>query len=211
MWPDWSGETAVIVGTGPGAVAQPLEVARRKARFIAIKSSWRLAPWADVLYGLDRGWWIANQGAPQFKGLKVSPSPTVCRIYPGMTEVRLRPRAEILTRVPGEIGCGLRTGGGHSGFQAMNLAVQWGAKRLVLAGFDMTLKNGAHWKGDDRGVVKPDAGRTESWRAALDGCANQFARLGITVLVTGYSALRAYPSVSLEQIFGDSNVFAHAS
>jgi hypothetical protein len=69
MWPNWAGETAVIVGTGPSAKDAPLELARGRAKVFVIKGSYKLAPWADALYGLDQGWWIAHQGVPQFQGL----------------------------------------------------------------------------------------------------------------------------------------------
>lgn len=199
-WPDWSGETAVIVGTGPGAIAEPLEPFKDKARFFVIKSSWRLAPFADALYGLDKGWWIANLGAHKFRGLKFSPSPTICRVYRDIRYVRLRPFAKLLTAETGVVGCGLRTGGGHSGFQAINLAVQFGAKRILLVGFDMTLGHGAHWKDDERGVGKPDDGRIRSWREAMDGCAAQFSELGVDVInCTPQSALTAYPKMALDE------------
>jgi hypothetical protein len=194
-WPDWSGETAVIVGTGPSAA----KIEPGSFRSIVIKSSWRLLPTADVLYALDVGWWLANQGAPKFKGMKVSPSPTACRVYK-LRKVSLKPRAEILTGEIGVLGCGLRTGGGFSGFQAINLAIQFGAKKIVLVGFDM---NGGHWSPDQRGVGKPDAARTASWRVALDACAPQFKSLGVEVINTGeHSALTAYPKMSLAEALG---------
>ena len=199
-WPDWRGAPAVIVGTGPGAAIEPLEAARGRAKVFAIKSTWRLAPWADALYGCDRSWWVANLGVPEFKGLKFSPSPAVCSVYKDVTKVRLKARAQILTGEIGTIGCGLRSGGGHSGFQAINLAIQFGARRVLLVGFDMTLENGAHWSNDYRGVAQPDAARVESWRVALDACAGQFRDLGIDVVnCTMASALKAYPKMRLNE------------
>lgn len=198
-WPDWSGEAALIVATGTSAAGEPLDAFKGRCRCIVIKSSWRLAPWADVLYGLDRGWWLANNGCPEFKGLKVSPSPTACRIY-GLREVRLKTRAEVLTKEMGVLGCGLKTGGGHSGFQAINLAVQFGAKRLLLVGFDMHINGRAHWHQDYRGVAKPDQGRIETWREALDECAQQFTALGVEIInCSRDSALRAYPKRTLQE------------
>lgn len=196
-WPNWEGETAVVVGTGPSANDVSLEPYKGRARFFVIKSTWRLAPWADVLYGLDRGWWIANQGCPKFKGLKFSPSPSACKVY-ALQYVKLKPQAQILTETKGVIGCGLAHGGGHSGFQAINLAVQFGAKRILLVGFDMTLANGEHWT-NDRGVARADHGRTESWRKAMDLCAPQFKSLGVEVVnCTMKSALMQYPKSLLE-------------
>lgn len=204
-WPDWAGQAAVIVGTGPSATAEPLEQMRGLCRFVVIKSSWELAPWADVLYGIDLGWWIANQGVAQFKGLKVSPSPTVCKAFKGVRQVKLRPRAHILIDQYDEhglliLGCGLRSGGGHSGFQAINLAVQFGAKRIVLVGFDMTLAHGAHWHQEGRGVARADAGRIATWREEMDACAPLFESLGVTVINAAMeSALTQYQKLPLTE------------
>lgn len=207
MWPDWSGKTALIVGTGPSATAAPLNIAKGLAKAIVIKQSWHLAPWADVLYGIDKGWWIAHHGAPKFPGLKVSPSPTACRVY-RLRQVTLRPFADILTRGEvGVIGCGLRTGGGFSGFQAINLAVQFGAKRIILVGFDMNLAAGAHWNSDERGVGRADKNRTESWRKSLDAAAPQLEELGVEVVNTSAkSSLKSFKIMSLEEaLHGSEN------
>ncbi len=201
MWPDWSGQTAVVIGTGPNAKDAPLGLARGLARAVAVKSSWKLAPWADALYGLDKGWWIANRGVPNFAGLKISPSPTAARVY-RLRQVSLKGRAEILTGETGVLGCGLRIGGGHSGFQAINLAIQFGAKKIILVGFDMTLSKGEHWDRNQAGVARADKGRVDSWRIALDGCAEQFKSLGIEVVVVGDSALTAFPKMTLAEALG---------
>jgi len=109
-WPDWSGQTALIVGTGPSASQAPLYLAEGVFRCIVIKSAYELAPWADVLYGLDRGWWIARRGAYKFKGLKVTPSPQAARVF-GLRQVKLKIGARIIREPIGKLGCGLRDGG----------------------------------------------------------------------------------------------------
>jgi hypothetical protein len=197
-WPNWSGETAVIVATGPSASLAPLDEVRGLVKVIAVKVSWRLCPWADGLYGIDRSWWVAHRGVPEFSGRKFSPSPSVCNVYRDVTLVHLKTRAEILTTTIGVLGCGLPTGGGHSGFQALNLAVQFGAKRIVLVGFDMTLNHGAHWHNDNRGEVPAEKGRVNSWRESMDGCAGQIERLGVEVInASAISALRNYRKAGL--------------
>jgi hypothetical protein len=63
-FPDWHGETAVIVASGPSAAGVNLECAKGKAKFIAINDSWRLVPWADALYAHDHAWWEVWNGVP---------------------------------------------------------------------------------------------------------------------------------------------------
>jgi hypothetical protein len=204
-WPDWTGQTAIIVGTGPSAIETQLDLALGEARFIVIKSSRHLAPWADVLFGIDRGWWLANKGATDFGGLRVTASPTIARCYPGTLLVKMAPHPTLQLARMGRLGSGCRRG--HSGFAGVNLAVQFGAKRIVLVGFDMTIEHGTHWLKHDPGVDKPDAARVEEWRKGLDACADQFRELGIEVINTSMqSALTAYPKQEFAELFdaGDS-------
>ena len=199
-WPRWSGETAIVVGSGPSASFDSLEPLRDKVRVIAIKTSWLLVPWADVLYGSDRGWWIANRGAVEFSGFKASASPSACRAYK-LRQTTPKLGAKILTGETGVVGSGLKNGDGHSGFQAINLAVQFGANRVVLFGFDMTLANGARWHSDTRGVGKLNSVRVEQWRECLDACASQFEQLGVEVLnASVHSALTAYRKVAFNEL-----------
>lgn len=210
-WPDWQGATAVIVATGPSAKDARLREIKGRARIIAIKSSWHLAPWADVLYGCDRGWWIDQRGVPQFKGMKISASPTVSKVYKDIKLISLVTREKILTDEVGKVGCGLRTGGGHSGFHAINLAVQFGAKRIILVGLDMRLDKGAHWHAHVSGTRRRlDAKIMEECRQALDRCAPQFAALGVEVInASPVSALCAYPKRDLLEALNDGSANAH--
>lgn len=137
------------------------------ARLIAIKQSWRLAPdWTDVVYGSDWRWWVEQQGLPEFKGLKLAGSPYASRLFGNVRAVHPLKGETILLDEIGTVGCGSRTGGGHSGFHALNLAVQFGANPITLLGFDMS--NG-----------HPDTG---IHRGALVLAIEQMAALGVRVV-----------------------------
>lgn len=198
-WPDWSGGTVVIVATGPSAQLVPLSQVKGRARVIAIKTSWHLAPWADALYGCDYTWWVEARGVPKFRQLKFCPSPRVCKVYSDIRLIRLKSVERIVVGETGLVGCGHRSGGGHSGFHAINLAVQFGARRIVLAGFDMTLRGGQHWHPHQPGTqARKDPKIVEECRVALDACAPQFAELGVEVInASAGSALRNYRKMSL--------------
>lgn len=191
----------MIVGTGPSAATLPLSLACGKAQCIAIKGAWQFVPWADALYGLDLGWWIANQGAAGFIGHKFTPSPRAARVF-RLHQTRVKLGARIILDPPGTLGCGLKDGGGHSGWQAINLAIQFGARRIVLAAFEMTLAHGARFNGGSAGVAKADAARVERWRAEMDAAADQFAAIDCSVInATPGSALRAYPKADFQDLF----------
>lgn len=197
-WPDWSGQTALIVGTGPSVATLPLHLAAHSAKCIVVKSAWKFADWADVLYGIDKGWWLANRGARQFKGLKVTPSPTAARVF-GLRQVKTKLGAKLILDPKGTLGCGLRDGGGHSGWQAINLAVQLGARRIVLAGFEM---QGQRFNSGEAGVARLDAKRIDRWRQEMDDAAGAFTEIGCEVInATPQSRLSAYPYQDLEEVF----------
>lgn len=95
---------------------------------------------------------------------------------------------------------GLVGWGGNGGFHAVNLAAQFGARRIVLVGFDMTLANGVHWHGrHPAGLNNPSARNLAKWAATLDAAAPSLAERGIEVVNTAAdSALEAYPKMPFE-------------
>mgnify|MGYP002145968013 CR=1 FL=1 len=142
-FPDWSGETCIIVASGPSAAAVPLEQAKGKAKIIAINDSWRLCPWADVLYGCDVKWWQQNKGLPGFAGMRLAGEKRAAEDYNGIHHIRVMHFDDRLhLDEKGTVGCG-----GNSGFQALNLALQFGCTRIILVGYDMRLDKGLHWHG----------------------------------------------------------------
>jgi hypothetical protein len=102
----------------------------------------------------------------------------------------------ILTDQAGTVG-----DGGNSGFQAINLAAQFGARRIVLVGFDMRIDRGAHWHGrHPPGLNNPTDRNLVRWRLVIDRSAAELAALGIDVVnVSPVSMLNAFPVVSIEE------------
>lgn len=194
---DWSNYATIIVASGPSAKGPNYELYRDRAKFIVTNSSWKLVPWADVLLAADASWWNRNKGAPEFKGLKVTLDWNVHREF----DIKLIKLSKldrgIVTSPSGVVGKG-----GNSGFYAINLAVQFGSKKIVLSGFDMTLDNGgSHWHGDHpKGMNNPRKQTIEKWRTLLDHEAKTFQKLGVEMINSSLqSALTAYPKISLEE------------
>jgi hypothetical protein len=196
MWPNWQGQTVLIVASGPSAAGALLRDFKGRCRAIAINESWRLCEWADVLYGCDGAWWRARDGVPGFEGAKLCYEARACREF-GLGRVEIERHCDrILTDRVGCVG-----DGGNSGFQALNLAVQFGAKRVILIGFDMQLDHGLHWHGrHPQGLNNPSENNIARWRQSIDGAAFVLKRLGVTVLnASPISALEAYPKMSLHR------------
>lgn len=195
-WPSWAGETVVIVASGPSAKDAQLEIAQGKARFMAINNSWNLAPWSDILFACDYLWWKTIPGWQEFGGLKLTTDIKAVREY-GIAQVGLNKGDDRMEfQKLGTVGWG-----GNSGFHCYNLAVQFGCKKIIFVGFDMTTRHGAHWHGQHpKGMNNPSPGNVERWRRAVDAPAEKVAALGIKVInCSPISALVNYPKMTLEE------------
>lgn len=87
----------------------------------------------------------------------------------------------------------------NSGFQAVNLAANLGAARIILVGFDMNLKAGTHWHGDhEGGLTNPTDMKIKQWAAAMDAAADDLRGIGVEVInASPVSSLTAYPKMTL--------------
>ena len=194
----WPGETFVIIASGPSLTPEDVDYCRGKARVIAINVCVELAMWADVHYYCDnrwREWMIADGKWPDFKGLRVtleksgnvvSPDHT---LHNGGTE-GLDPRPTHL-----------RTGR-NSGFQAMNLAVHFGAKKIVLLGYDMKPASDkrVHWHPEHKTPTKPTVFAT-AMLPIFPTIVKPLKKLGIEVInATRDSDLRVFPMKQLEEV-----------
>lgn len=170
------------------AVADAVRAARLPA--IAVNDTFRLAPWADMLYAADSSWWSFHGAeALKFAGLKVTVQESVP--HPAVLGLR-HSGAEGFDDDPE---C-LRTGG-NSGYQAIHIAAHAGAKRILLCGFDM---GGGHWHGDHpkplRNTPPPTYAR---WIERFKTLAPELAQRGIAVVnCTPKSALRCFPMANLK-------------
>ncbi len=179
-WPDWRGQAAAIIASGPSAKHTKISLLRDRVRVLAIKENHELAPWADVVYGCDRAWWRNKQGLRDFTGLKMSQAGELTATFPDIRIVKVDNRNDkILLDKPNSVGSG-----GNSGFQALNLVAQFGANRILLIGFDMHDRSGVHWYGRNNGPGRsnPSEHNFKRWRAAFEGSAGMLKERGIDVV-----------------------------
>lgn len=189
-FPDWRGATACIIGAGQSATYEQADRCRGWAGVIVLNRSWQLAPWADILYGGDYAFWNHYAAARDFARLKVSAAAYAHECWPEIRHVAASGEAMSFRR--GTIG-----DGGSGGFQALNLAVQFGARRIVLIGFDC---HGKHWHPDHAAPLgNPEPHNYRRWAAAFEAAAPILARRRIEVLnATPGSALDCFDRINLE-------------
>ncbi len=192
----WPGSTVVCLGGGPSLTAEDVDYCRGKARVIAVNDAYRLAPWADALYGCDVQWWKWHHGVREFSGEKWSlEQPNWGNWHDRWSDIQLLKNAgdHGLSLDPTEIATG-----SNSGYQAVNLAVLYGARRVVLLGYDMQTKGTqSHWFGHHpqrAGVVAPFAQFLESFKSLV----KPLADLGVEIVnCTPGSRLRCFPMATL--------------
>lgn len=143
---------------------------------IVVNSSYERAPWADVLHAGDAKWWRAYPEAEAFAGERWTLDPELAD-DPGMHQITGIDEPGI-----SENPRRLHTGG-NVGYQAIGLAVLWGARRIVLLGYDMNATRGRlHWHADHDAKRLGNPCNFAAWRARLAVAAVDLRRLGVEVV-----------------------------
>jgi hypothetical protein len=201
-WQDWDGECVAIIAAGPSAKTAGVEKLKDRIHVIAINESYRLCPWADILYSCDADWWkLRTLEVETFQGIKLALDDPNNPVQ-GVNKVKIAKHNEqwvndFLFDTPGVIGSG-----GNSGFQMVNLAAQFGATGIALVGFDMQSRGGVHWHGSHPVPLRnPDVGQFLQWRKCLDENARKLFARGIDVVnCSHFSALTAFPTLTISQM-----------
>ncbi len=196
----WPGETVVIIGGGPSLTVQDVDVVRQQhqrglVRVIAVNDAYMIAPFADVLYAADGQWWNWHGGVSCFVRPKYSIEGRDQATWPDVQILR-NTGFDGLELDP----TGLRAGF-NSGYQAVNLAVHFGAARILLLGFDMS-PDGAktHWFGDH---PQPRPSPYPQMIAAFETLIEPLREIGVEVLnCSRRTALTAFPCSPLADALG---------
>ena len=198
-WLDWRDRAVAVIASGPSVRKEEVQSLRDRLPVLAIKENYDLAPWADAVYGCDASWWRNKLGLPKYEGLKVSASQDLRYQFKDIKFVELEKYDDLIRlEVPGVIGAG-----GNSGFQAVNLAAQFGATRILLLGFDMDHRvRHPHWYGRNQGPgrTNPDHHNYDRWRRAFAQSSCTFRDAGIEVVNgSSVSMLRCFPQRGVKE------------
>jgi len=207
----WKGETLIIVAPGPSAEKynnNALLPYKEEARIIAVNDAYKLVPFADVLYGCDWWWWQKRKMVPEFDGLKIGLTyeGITGLPYSGWAGSKEKDQLSYQLASTGKEGLELedkravRTGQ-NSGYQAINLAVNLGADRIILLGFDMKSgKDKEHFWGDYEDHPNPNKGLYKSWLKNFKTMVKPLEKAGVQVInCTEGSALKCFPMCELER------------
>lgn len=192
------------------------------ARVVVVNESWRLIPTADVVYAADGAWYLNIAQTPPESGALCTPGVVTIEALRrhfrgelwtqqrGMVRINGGDREQWADAAPrlgikvvrSEMGSGIHADpdavytGGNSGHQAICLAHLFGARRIVLSGFDMQRSKGReHWHGPH---AKLADGNPDSFVKHFDTLAPQLAAAGVIVKNSSReTALTCFPRVDL--------------
>lgn len=195
----WAGSTVLVAASGPSLCAADLALFQGLCPVVVINNTFRLAPWADVLYACDYKWWAHYHLEVEsgFHGERWTCSP--------------RARIEFGLRwIEGRSGTGYDAGtdfirhGSNSGMQGVCLAAKLGATRVILLGFDhQRAPDGTkHWH-PDHGPARLNT--TPDWPAHVAGmhlAVEQLAAVGVQVLNASRETALEIPRISVEAARG---------
>lgn len=190
--PDWLDKPAVVIASGPSLSDEQLEHVHRArqadaCRVVTVNNTCSRAPWAHVHYFGD--YMAVKHYLPLVR------SACTGEWWSGSTAAHERFRTQYIKTAPRN-GFGDRAVhlNGNSGAQAINLAMLFGAKRVLLLGFDMKLgQDGrAHWFGQH----PPHLVQIQLYRAWIDAltkAAPDATARGVDIVnVTPGSALECF-------------------
>ncbi len=183
--PDWSGKTVVCIASGPSLTPEDCAVVQTYAHpVIVTNTSFRLCPWADVLFAFDSRWWTMYhpEVKASFKGRLISHSRAVCDLGVETTW-----------------NAAWFNNHGNSGACAIALAVAGGASKVVLIGFDCQATGGqVHWHGDHpKGLT--NAASMKRWPSQFKAVAQDAHKQGVKVInASRQTALNCFKRQALE-------------
>lgn len=173
-----------------------MNAVRGRAKVIVVNASYKLAPWADILYAADHNFWrvYLPDIRKRFTGELWSVSEQAQQQY-GTYWIR-HGRQAGFNDDPDAI-----NGGGNSGYQAIHLAATFGAQRITLLGFDMQRTWGReHWHGKHDGKLANGVG-FHSWMKQMEPLARDLAERGIVVVnATRQTALKCFQRQTLDEV-----------
>lgn len=171
---------------------------RGKARSIVVNTSFRLAPWADVLYACDDAWWLNyfSEVATTFKGSEMWTIAQRARDQFKLNWIYGITARGDLSQKRDQIHAGL-----NSGHQAMALAYHFGVSKILLLGYDMSRHHGkTHWHADHPRGKMGNGGRFHEWAKHQVLLAKDLKDQGVEVINCSRSTvLTCYPRATIQE------------
>lgn len=188
-------ETIVCIASGPSLTTDQIELIKASGhKTIAVSNNYKLLPNCNIVYSMDSCWWLhyyqdvcatvsdntelwtSNKSKEFLERHNVR----LKRPYPKeLTGIEVNLKCQGLSKVDNEI-----NHGGNSGFMAVSLAYKFGAKKIILVGYDFQHTDGkAHWFGDyDPKKLRMNAANPHWWPRPFGWLTKDLHLEGVKVL-----------------------------
>lgn len=170
---------------------------------IGVNNAYQIGSWVDAVFFGDCSWYLVHRRelARAFPGLKISCCPRFANKRKEDSEGIKFLQKDSEHRIGISTNPTKVAWNNNSGAAAINVAVHFGAKRIRLLGFDMTLdkKGVSHWHGSHGNKTKkPPFGRHLKGFPLI---AREARKLGVEILnVSPISIIKEFKKVKLERL-----------
>ena len=181
----WQGQTVAVIASGPSLNRKDCDLIQKSGLpTIAVNHSWKLARFCDVLYAGDACWWD-EYGAE----VGISADRWTC------TRQAAHKHGINLHKISGSY---------NSGSRAIQFAIEQGAVRVILLGFDCSLDNGVHWHGPHDKTKNPEKLKLRLWHRYFRQVAVQAKARKVEVInCSRMTALNCFPIRDLESVLAE--------
>lgn len=182
--PRWLGETVVCLASGPSLTIEDCEyVKAAQVRVITVNDTFKRASWADVFLAADHGWWQQHRheivDGPEWWTCSYE----AIREYPELALFR----TNLNTR--------------NTGAKAIEMAIDFGASKVILLGFDCTLSKGIHWHGPHQRTSNPDDNIVVEWHAHFKTIAEYAKSKAVPIInCSRDTAIECFERAELEDV-----------
>ncbi|HCM9478401.1 hypothetical protein [uncultured Enterobacter sp.] len=173
-------DTFACVASGPSLTAPDCKLLHEAGiATIAVNNSWEVVPFSSSIYAADCCWWEEYGAGITSKAVRWCGDEFTARRF----GINWLPSA-----IPGSF---------NSGQRAIELAIHLGACRVLLLGYDCSIRNGTHWHGNHALLSNPDKFSVARWQ-------DEFSRLravagGVEIInCSRFTRLTCFPRQSLE-------------
>lgn len=142
---DW--QTVVCIASGPSLTLDDCTlVAETGLPVIAVNNSFQLLPSCNVVFASDLSWWNEyGELVPHCARW------TTCQIAAQRHQLQLFKSRFLMQSY-------------NSGQLAIELAISQGAQRILLLGYDCSIRAGTHWHGNHENIRNPTSQSVQRWR-----------------------------------------------
>ncbi len=173
-------ETIICIASGPSLTEHDCELASSSGyAVISVNSSWSAIPKCQHIYAADCCWWEEYGAGITSEAARWCGDEFTARRF----GINWLPSA-----IPGSF---------NSGQRAIELAIHLKASRVLLLGYDCSIRNGTHWHGNHALLSNPDKFSVARWQ-------DEFSRLravadGVEIInCSRFTRLTCFPRQSLE-------------